>query len=97
MNGLTIIVLLWCAGNTVASIVGIIMLVATRRFVDERMRSVDISEQLRNVMDRLDRQAIHKDRELREAVELLIKRLEADPLTRDRHFIDITALKEKLR
>lgn len=97
MNGITIVALLWCAVNTVASVSAIILLVATRRFVTERMRNVDISEQLRNVMDRLDRQAIHKDRELREAVELLIKRLEADDYTRERHHIDITALKDKLR
>jgi hypothetical protein len=40
---------------------------------------------------------MHRDRELREAVELFVRRCEADPIVADRMFINITELKARLK
>lgn len=97
MDLTTLIIFCWLIINTGATVVGIAMFTVVRRQFSKRSTDLDIKDQLHFVVQRLDREAIHRDRELREAVELLIKRLEADPLTRERHIIDITAIKDRLR
>jgi hypothetical protein len=63
----------------------------------QRNAQLDIREQVHRVAELIQVRDIHKDRELREAVELLLKRLEADPLSRERHRIDILAMKDRLQ
>jgi hypothetical protein len=62
-----------------------------------RTRTLDIRDELHQVVQQLNRKAIHDDQRLREAVEQLIARLEADPLTASRYMVDLTALKHKIR
>lgn len=97
MNTLTVIVLAWLTLLTALNAIGIALFVGVRRQLGRRLTDLDMRDQLHFVVQKLDRQAIHKDRELREAIEQLIARLEANPLTRDVHFVDIAAIKDKLR
>jgi hypothetical protein len=69
----------------------------TRQVLSDRMRQVDLHDGFNLLLQKLDKYDMHRDRELREAVELFVRRCEADPIVADRMFINITELKARLK
>lgn len=96
MSTLNTIMVAWLTLLTVVNAVGVALFIGVKRQLGRKVDELALRDQLHFVVQKLDRQAIHRDRELREAIELLIARLEANPLTRDAHFVDIVAIKDKL-
>lgn len=65
--------------------------------LDQRFGQLDLREAVADVTRLIRARDIHADQRLREAVEALIARIEADPLTVDRYRFDLLKLKDQLR
>ena len=65
--------------------------------IDNGMRQLDMKAEIMELTRLMRQGAIHADARLREGVERLIARMEADPLTAERYRVDLTALKESIR
>ena len=65
--------------------------------LEHRLTQVDLKEAMGDLMHLIRQRNIHADARLREGVERLIARMEADPLTADHYRVDLTALKEAIR
>ncbi len=91
------IVFAWLLMLTISNGIGVGLLITLRREVRTRTAQLDIKDQLHVIMQHIDRDRLHRDRDLREAVELFIRRIEADPMSATRHHIDIVQLKHHLK
>jgi hypothetical protein len=91
------IMVLWLVLLTVGMAGLFVQFYRTRQVLSDRMRQVDLHDGFNLLLQKLDRYDMHRDRELREAVELFVRRCEADPIVADRMFINITELKARLK
>jgi hypothetical protein len=91
------IMVLWLVLLTVGMAGLFVQFYRTRQVLSDRMRQVDLHDGFNLLLQKLDKYDMHRDRELREAVELFVRRCEADPIVADRMFINITELKARLK
>lgn len=94
-----LLVYLWLAGVTVAQVLtGLALYGAHKRWdhYDRRELELHQAERMQRVIDLMGRHKMGQDQAIRRAAECLIVALEADPLSREKHWTAIELMRSKL-
>ena len=94
-----LILVLWLMGLTVAQIFGAALLLGIRRRWDSLERreiALDNAERIERLNELLHRHRGQLDKDIHKATYMLLQALEADPHSKDIHFVAIQSLKAKL-
>lgn len=96
MEVVHVFIMAWMAALTIGGLLLESTVRRTNKLLAERHAAVAIQEALQHLSAKLDRYDLHRERDMREAVERFIAQVEADPVALDRMHVNLNDLKLRL-